>query len=57
MIDNLMDVLSNVVFTSCVGFAVLVVMGFLFFGLNKFITYILEKVRERHNKLKEKEPK
>ncbi len=57
MIDNLMDVLSNVVLTCGVGFAVLAVMGFVFYFGDKFIIYIVKKVRERHSDLKEKEPK
>ena len=57
MIDTLMDVISNGVIACCGVFALLAAMGFLFYFLNKFITYILEKLPERHNKLKEKEPK
>lgn len=57
MIDSLMDAVSNVVLICGGGFAILASMGFLFFGLDKFIIYIVKKVRERHSDLKEKEPK
>ena len=57
MIDTLMDVVSNIVLTCGGAFASLAVMGFLFYFGDKFIIYIVKKVRERHNDLKEKEPK
>lgn len=57
MINTLFDVISNAVLVCCGAFAVLAVMGMLFFWGDKFIIYIVKKVRERHNKLKEKEPK
>ena len=57
MIDSLMDVLSNGV-TVCFGaFAFLAIMCLFFFCGDKFIIYIVKKIRERHNNLKVKEPK
>lgn len=53
MIDTLIDRL----FVCIAVFVFLGFMAVLFFWLNKFFTYIVEKVRERHNKLKEKESK
>lgn len=57
MIDRLFDVISNGVTASCGAFALLAVIGISIFWGDKFIIYIVKKVRERHNNLKEKEPK
>lgn len=50
MIDTLMDVISNGVIACCGVFALLAFICILFFLFDKFIIYIVKKVRERRKK-------